>query len=348
MTNSSKVFLVVLILMIGGGYYLFQQWNPGGQAEEVELADEPVQVTIPEGTSARDVAQILEDNRVVRSASAFTAAATIDGRANSIRAGSYELDPTWSTEELLDVLTTGPPAAETYTVTIPEGLTVEQTLTRIAETEGSPFTVEDLRAGLGLVALPAWVPPDRELPEGAEPFEGLLWPETYEFTVNAPAEEVLTRLVTQTDSVVTEVGAASRNELSVYDTLVLASLVEREARLAEEQPVISSVIHNRIADGIALNIDATVVYGIQVATGERPDRLTFEDYEFDTPWSTYVYPGLPPTPIAGVGRAAMEAAANPDDTPYYYYVVEDQETGRHRFTETLAEHNAAIAEIRGG
>ncbi|HUG85859.1 MAG TPA: endolytic transglycosylase MltG, partial [Euzebya sp.] len=210
MTNSSKVFLVVLILMIAGGYYLFQQWNPGIGGGAVELATEPVDVTIPEGTGARDVAQILEDHRVVRSASAFTAAATIDGRANSILAGSYTLDPSLSTEELLDVLTSGPPAAETYTVTIPEGLTVDQTLTRIAETEGSPLTVEDLRTGLGMVALPAWVPPDRELPEGGEAFEGLLWPETYEFTVNATAEEVLTRLITQADTVVGEVGGAAR------------------------------------------------------------------------------------------------------------------------------------------
>ncbi len=348
MTNSSKAFLVVLILMIGGGFYAFQQWNAAGGPGTTELADGPVTLTIPEGTGARAVANLLEENGVVRSASAFTAAATLDGRANQIKAGTYELDPQSTTEQLLDILVAGPPGAETFTVTIPEGLTVPQTLERIAAAEGSPFTVEDLRAGLELVALPSWVPPRPDLPEGAEPFEGLLFPETYEFTVDTTADVLLTRLVLQTDQVVTEIGGAERNGLTAYETLVLGSLVEREARLAEERPVISSVIHNRIDDGMALQIDATVVYGITIATGERPDRLVNADYQFDTPWSTYVYPGLPPTPISGVGRSSLEAAANPDETPFFYYVVEDPETGAHRFTSTLAEHQAAIAEIRGG
>ncbi|WP_370325050.1 endolytic transglycosylase MltG [Euzebya sp.] len=349
MTNSSKVFLVFLIALIGGGYYAFQQWNAGlGGGDEVALADGPVTLTIPEGTGAREVAQILEDNGVVASASAFTASASIGGRASQIKPGTYTLDPQASTDDLLDQLVAGPAGAEVFRVTIPEGLTVPQTLERIADAEGSPFTVEQLREALALVAIPEWVPPDRELPDGAEAFEGLLFPNTYEFTVEEAPEQVLTRLVQETDAVVNEVGAASRNGLSLYETLTLGSLIEREARVADERPVISSVIHNRIEDGIALNIDATVVYGITIATGERPDRLLTEDYSFDTPWSTYVYPGLPPTPISGVGRASLEAAAGPADTGFYYYVVENPETGEHRFSETLEEHNQAIAEIRGG
>lgn len=348
MTNSSKAFLVILILLVGGGFYAFQQWNASGGPGTAELASGPVTLTIPDGTGARAVAGLLQENGVIRSASAFTAAATIDGRANQIKAGTYELDPQSTTEELLDILVAGPAGAATFTVTIPEGLTVPQTLERIATAEGSPFTVEQLRAGLELVALPAWVPPRPDLPEGAEPFEGLLFPETYEFTVDTTADVLLTRLVLQTDQVITDIGVTTRNDLTTYETLVLGSLVEREARLAEERPVISSVIHNRLEDGIALQIDATVVYGIAVATGERPDRLVNADYQFDTPWSTYVYPGLPPTPISGVGRSSLEAAAAPEDTPFYYYVVENPDTGQHRFTSTLAEHQAAIAEIRGG
>lgn len=346
MTNSSKAFLVVLLLMVGGGYYAFQQWNQGDLGTAA-LADGPVTVEIPEGTGAREVGSILRDSGVVRSASAFTTAATIDGRASQIQAGTYELDPAWSMDELLAVLTTPPEGAETYMVTIPEGLTVDQTLQRIADAEGSPFTVEELRAGLAQVALPSWVP-QRELPEGAEAFEGMLFPETYEFTVEQPADEVLTRLVAQTEMVMADLPPATTNELTQYEVLVLGSLIEREARLAEERPTISSVIHNRISDGMALQIDATVVYGIEVATGERPDRLLTSDYQFDTPWSTYVYPGLPPTPISGVGRSSLEAAAQPATTDFYFYVVEDEATGAHRFSTTLAEHNAAIAEIRGG
>jgi UPF0755 protein len=347
MSNSSKVFLVVLILAIGGGYYAFQEWNPGNVGRDIELATGPVEVTIPEGTGARGVARILHDEGIIASTSSFLTSAAVDGRASRIQAGTYTLDRTTMTvDEMLELLVAGPPGPAVYTVTIPEGLTVAQTLDRIAAAEGSPLTVEDLRQGLSMVALPAWVPP-RELPDGAEPFEGLLFPETYEFTVEQSAEEVLTRLINQTDDVVTSIGGATRNTLTAYETLVLASLVEREARLGEERPIISSVIHNRIETGMALQIDATVVYAIEVETGARPDRLLNTDYEFVSPWSTYTNPGLPPTPISGVGRASMEAAAEPDDTPYFFYVVEDPETGRHRFSETLAEHNQAIAEIRG-
>jgi UPF0755 protein len=346
MTNSSKAFLVVLLLLGGGGYYAFQQWNAGGIGVGT-LAEGPVTVVVPEGAGAREVAQLLEDSGVVRSASAFTAAASLDGRAGQIRAGTYELDPAWSTGELLDVITAGPPAAPAFTVTIPEGLTVEQTLERIATAEGSPHTVEALRAALPQVALPTWVP-QRELPEGADPHEGLLFPNTYEFTVDQTPVEVLTRLVQETDTRVTALPPTTRNGLDPYQTLVLASLIEREARVAEERPIISSVIHNRLEDGIALQIDATVVYGIEVATGERRTRLLNEDYQFDTPWSTYLYPGLPPTPISGVGQASLDAAAAPADTGFYYYVVEDPATGVHRFSETLDQHNQAIAEIRGG
>ena len=346
MTNSSKVFLIFLVAMIGGGFYAFNEWNAGADPG-VELADGPVNLTIPEGTGAREVAQILEDNGVVISAGAFTAFAAADGRADQIQAGTYDLTPGATNEELLTVLTSGPAGAETFTVTVPEGLSVSETLARIAEAEGSRLTVEELRAGLGLVALPEWVPADRELPEGGEAFEGLLFPETYEFTVEQPAEEVLTRLVEQTDAVLTGVGAATRNELSLYETLVLASLVEDEARLAEERPVISSVIHNRIGDGMALQIDATVVYGIVAAGLERPENLVNEDYNFQSPWSTYTNVGLPPTPLSGAGEASIAAAAAPAETGFYFYVVENPETGAHRFTETLDQHNAAIAEIRG-
>lgn len=345
MSTSSKVFLIFLLVLGGGAAAGFLYWNSAtGPASEVSTG--PVTVEIPEGTGTRAVAAILEDAGVIRSATAFTVSAAADGRATQIRAGTHELDGSMSVEEILDVLTSAPPPAPVFTVTIPEGLTVDQTLERIAGADGSPHTVESLRQALTLVAVPEWVP-QRELPEGAEAFEGLLFPNTYEFRVEDPPEAILSRLVAETQAVLDDVGAAARNELDLYDTLVLASLIEREARLAEERPVISSVIHNRLGIGQALQIDATVVYAIEVATGERKDRLLTSDYEFPSPWSTYTNPGLPPTPISGAGRSSVEAAANPQDTDFFFYVVEDPATGRHRFSRTLEEHNQAIAEIRG-
>ena len=159
---------------------------------------------------------------------------------------------------------------------------------------------------------------------------------------------MLTRLVAETDRVMTEVGAAARSELDPYQVLVMASLIEREARLATERPTISGVIHNRLGIGQALQIDATVVYAIGIETGEVPTALTTADYDRPSPWSTYANPGLPPTPISASGQAAIDAAAHPETHDFFYYVVEDPATGRHRFSRTFEEHQQAISEIRGG
>jgi UPF0755 protein len=152
---------------------------------------------------------------------------------------------------------------------------------------------------------------------------------------------VLGRLVRQTESVLESVTPPA--DLSGYEVLILGSLIEREARLREEQRTISAVMHNRLEIGMALQIDATVLY----ALGEHRDRVLYEDLEVESPWNTYRYPGIPPTPISGAGRAAIEAAADPTDDDYLYYVVIDPETGEHGFSRTLEEHNQLRREAQG-
>ena len=121
----------------------------------------------------------------------------------------------------------------------------------------------------------------------------------------------------------------------------LASLIEAEAKVEEDRPLISSVIHNRLADDQLLQIDATVIY----ALGENPGRVLERDLEIDSPWNTYLYAGLPPTPIAGVRSASLEAAAAPADTNFFYYVLVSED-GSHGFSETLEEHNEKVAQAR--
>ena len=205
--------------------------------------------------------------------------------------------------------------------------------------EHSPFTVEELEAALDGVALPDWVPLE-ELPGAAEPFEGLLFPDTYDFPLDIDPQSLLSRLVLQTERVME--GIQPPPNLSRYQVLVMASLVEREARLREEQPRIAAVMHNRLARDMALQIDATVLY----ALGEHKDRVLYSDLEIDSPWNTYRSKGLPPTPISGAGRAAIEAAAKPAQEDYLYYVVVDPQTGRHGFSRTLEEHNRLRQEAR--
>ncbi|MGH8933006.1 MAG: endolytic transglycosylase MltG [Egibacteraceae bacterium] len=335
LSSGSKGFLVLLVLIVAlTGTAL---WRLRAPMEPVPAEGQRVTVPIRQGMGVSEIGDLLERQDLIRSSVAFTILARLQGTV--IQAGTYEVPRGSGLNDVLDVLAAGPPPPPAFTVTIPEGLTVEQTLGRIAAADGSPFTTDDLRAALAGIAVPEWVPIG-SMPANAQPFEGLLFPNTYEFRLDASPRDVLTRLVRETDEVMASIIRASSG-LEPYDTLILASLVEREARLEEERPRISAVIHNRLEEGQRLEIDATVLY----ALGEQKDRVLRSDLEIDSPWNTYRNSGLPPTPISGVGEASIRAAAHPADEDFLYYVVEP-DTGRHRFSRTFAEHQQAIADIR--
>lgn len=343
LSRGSKGFLVVLVLIGGAGAWGYQQVRGPDPA-----TTPPVTVEIQEGDGVRDVAAVLAEEGVIASSLGFQARARFDDRADNIRPGSYQLRPGTDVDQILATIAPPVPteaSVPAFTVTVPEGLTVQQTIERIAEAEGSPYTVDQLLTALPLVAVPDWVPvaeiPSPQPYEGLTPYEGLLFPDTYEFRSDEPPEEVLARMVERTDEVLDEVPASAA--LDRYQTLVVASLIEREARLAEERPVISSVIANRLTDGQALQIDATVLY----ATSQVGNtQVLSEDTDASSPWNTYDVPGLPPTAISGAGRSAIEAAAAPAETAFRYYVVSDPETGAHAFAESFEEHEQNVAEYR--
>jgi len=334
-STTSKMFVLVVLSVIGGVLFVLMQYDGGGSGDDAETG-EPITVEIPEGAAADQVGAILVDAGVLDSALAFQAVTRVDERASRIQPGTYELRAGMGTGEILDRLTQST-AVPVFSITIPEGLTVAQTLERIAESDESPFEVEELREALAGVALPAWVP--AELPEDAEPFEGLLSPNTYEFRTDITAQEMLNELVSQTNNQVQTVGV---EEDEMYDTLIIASLIEREVRVADEQRTVSSVIHNRLAEDQRLQIDATVLY----AKGEAGTRVLTSDTDVDSPWNTYENTGLPPTPIAAPGRAALDAAADPADTNFMFYVVCDFDTGEHAFARNFDQHQRNTARYR--
>lgn len=343
LSKGSKRFLLVLaaigVLALGGVAALGAV--AGGGSDD----GEPVTVEIPEGVGASTVGDILAEHGVVRSAFAFKIAARFDERSERIRTGTYQMRTGMGTDAALEELATGQGQARaaSFRVTIPEGRTVTQTLERIAEAEGSPHTVAELEAALLNVPLPDWVPADLPpAPRDFAAYEGLLFPDTYEFRADLPAEDVLGRLMARTEEVIESV--APPEDLTRHEVLVMASLIEREARIADEQPRISSVMHNRLARPMRLQIDATVIYAI----GEHVDRVLNRHLEIDSPWNTYRYDGLPPTPISGAGEAAIRAAADPADEDFLFYVVVDPATGEHGFSRTLEEHNQKVREARQG
>jgi UPF0755 protein len=172
-------------------------------------------------------------------------------------------------------------------------------------------------------------------------WEGLLFPDTYEFLRESPASRILQVLTDTMEERVGSVDWSRLNEMGfdVYQGLTVASLIESEVRVANERGLVSSVIFNRLAEGMPLQIDASVLYGI----GTRDPALF--DNESESPYNLYKFPGLPPTPIGAPGRASLEAAANPAESTFYFYVLSTPEGG-HAFAETFDEHLANIERSR--
>lgn len=331
------------VLLVTGASYLGRTvgdaigpGNEGGAPVNVEPG-QPVTVEIPSGSTGQDIGVILASQGVVRSALEFEVAVRNVDAAQQLQAGTYELTTLMDPAEVVAELVTGP-VASVYRVTVIEGLRVDEMLVRLAEV--TPHSFSDFETALldGSVTTSL-----REMPDEPtlQDWEGLLFPDTYEFSRSAAPEVMLERMALTMEQRVDSIDWSEWEDLghTQYEGLVLASLIETEVRRDEERPIVASVIYNRLAEGMALEIDATVLY----ALGTR-DVAEF-DREVDSPYNTYRNPGLPPTPIAAPGRASLEAAAAPDDTGFFYYVLSDEE-GRHTFAETLEEHNANVQQAR--
>lgn len=346
LSRGSKLFLAVLaggaLLLLGGllwvNHLLGGEPGPG----------DPVVIEVDQGSTAASIGDQLASEEVVRSSLAFRLMARSRGLDATLQAGTYELETGMSVDEAIDTLLAGPREPDTFEVTVPEGLTVAQTLEILA---GQAHTVADYRAVLdaGELNLPSWVPDLTSFgPEVREPYEGLLFPETYRFEADATPREILQRMVEQLTRVMDRipsdrVESLRERDLSRYRALVMASLVERETRVADERARVARVILNRIERGMPLQIDATVLY----AMNTQKERVLEDDLDTPSPYNTYLPDsGLPPTPISGVGAASIEAVFDPDDVPFLYYVLSPECDGSHTFAETLEEHNRNVAALR--
>lgn len=297
----------------------------------------PVTVEIPSGSTGEDIAEILQENGVIASAAEFEATVRAEGLDGSLRAGTYELETGMASRDVARLMASGP-AVQVYDITIREGLRVMEILDVLAEGSGIERSVfeEALLGGdvsTSIIEIP-------ESPSFAD-WEGLLFPDTYRFSEAATASDILSRMASTMEQ---RMNAVDWSELEArgftpYQGIIIASLIESEVRVASERELVASVVENRLEDGQLLQIDATVLYGM----GTR-DPAEFNN-EFDTPYNTYLFEGLPPTPIAAPGLASLQAAADPADTEFRYYVLAD-ESGAHAFAETFEEHLVNVAAAR--
>ena len=355
MSNRRKLWLGILgllllgVALVGGALFWVNQQVAGVPGE-----GDPVEVSIEEGASAATVGQTLAEQDVIRNSLAFRLVARSRGFDANITSGVYQLETGMSVDEVIAAMESGPARPEVVRVTIPEGWTVEQTLQRLAEQ--TPYDVEEFRAVLdearanregGPLDVPDWVPAFDQFAPDQEVFEGLLFPQTYDFDDDATAVDILQRLVNEAEVAMATVPPSAVEEaeaagISRYEGLIAASLIEREARVPGEWRKIAAVIRNRLDEGMLLQIDATLLYaaGTPNAGPEAIDR------EIESPYNTYQNPGLPPTPISGARVEAIRAVFDPAETDDRYYVVSPECDGSHRFAETNAEHNENVQAYR--
>ena len=319
--------VVIVAAAAGVGYMLYDHvTSPGVKGPAVELA-------VPKGSSGRDVGKLLADAGLVEYEGFFRLALQLDKSGKHIQHGNYTLNQGLSALDLLHQLQEGPTKpldADRVKITIPEGLAIAQTA------EMRPDGEAYIRAASNPTLI-------SRLGIDAESLEGFLMPDTYFFDKEPDADALIERQVGHFESVYTELtkslpGSEALDRTSV---MTIASLVEEEARVEEERPIIAAVLYNRIELGMPLQMDSTLQY----ALGKYGQRMLNEDKEVDSPYNTYKNRGLPPGPISSPGAASIRAAMAPAQVDYLYF-VSNADGKTHTFSSNLKEHEAAVARYR--
>jgi UPF0755 protein len=294
-------------------------------------ADTTVRVTIPRGATLTAVAETLSARGVIQSPSLFRLYARVTGRERAIQAGTYEFQTGLSPRQALAVLVSGRETLEA--LSIPEGLMLFEVAERVNRQIGLP--AESLLAAARDSALTA------TLGVEAETLEGYLYPSTYYVRVGATASEVVEQMVREFEARWQPEWNARLAELQLsrHEVVTLASIIEGEVQFPPDGRYVSSVYHNRLARGMRLQADPTVIY----ALGRRR-RLYERDYQTPSPYNTYLIDGLPPGPIGQPSESSIEAALYPVRTNFLYFVARTD--GKHVFSRTYREHLTAVAEVR--
>lgn len=332
----------------------------GEQVDQAVSADaRPVRFVVKAGTPARLIGQNLQNVGLIGDARLFEAYVRVNGLAAHLEAGTFILSPAMTMAEIVATLQAA--QAASITVTIPEGWRLEQVGDYLAAaevfsdtTQVAIYRSQTVSGEFTNLAIDEY-PFLRERPSGTS-LEGYLFPDTYEIPVEGAVADDLLRRQLETFArrvvpVYDEALLRGATELTLYEVLSLASIVEREAVVPSERPAIAAVYLNRLVNGIRLEADPTVQYamGYQPAADQWWKTPVFlEEYSsVDSPYNTYLYPGIPPGPIASPGLSSIEAVLYPDEHSYLYFVALPDGSGAHIFSETFEEHSENVRRYLG-
>ncbi len=303
---------------------LFQPFHGDG--------DGRVQVTIPKGSSVSEVGDLLSEEDVIDNSTLFQVRVTLAGKRSEIYSGHFTLAHNMSYGAAIDALST-PPVKRAVAVTIPEGYTRSQAA-QLVEEAGVPgdYTKATVKS--------KYLDPAEYGGKNAEDLEGFLFPDTFELKPKAPVEDLVQLQLQDFRRRIkgVDMSYAKSKNLTVFDVVTIASMVEDEAGVDGQRGLVASVIYNRLHEGMPLGIDAT----IRFATGNYTQPLTESELAIDSPYNSRTNAGLPPGPISNPGLASIEAAAHPPKTDYLFYVTTPGACGKLTFAETEAEFEAAV------
>ncbi|HAW46527.1 MAG TPA: endolytic transglycosylase MltG [Roseovarius sp.] len=370
---SNLLTLLVVMVFLLGGIIL---WGQSQYTATGPLKD-AICLRVPPGTTMRGVSRDLEAEGAVTSGTIFRVGADYAGREDDLKAGSWLIPEGASMAEITDLVTRGGASTCGTEVVWRIGVTDTETLVRVLDPATAEFVerarfdpaqeealpeiyvtmrdradtryriafaegITSWQAVEGLKAVDALTGEVAEVPA-----EGSLAPDSYEVSAGDTRESVIARMTQAQEAILAAAWEGRADGLpleSAEEALILASIIEKETAVADERGRVASVFVNRLRRGMRLQTDPTVIYGITEGRGVLGRGIRQSELRGETPWNTYVIDGLPPTPIANPGRASIEAAVNPADTEYVYFVADG--SGGHAFAETLAEHNRNVARWR--
>ena len=333
------VVLVVLVALVVGAYVAYGKAKSylNGPEDYPGPGTGSVSVEIPEGATGQDIANILEEEGVVQTAEAFYQLSLVDDRFQAIQAGFYELQMEMSSDGAMAILSDRANRIEGK-VTIPEGSRVDQVVEIVSSS--TDISADDLQAALD-------DPSSIDLPDVAQGNpEGYLFPATYTVEPGATAESLLSQMVAKTVAVEQDLDIQARAQALGYtaeEMLTVASILEYEANQDEDYAKVARVLYNRLDADMPLQLDSTVSY----VSGRKGDVFTTpEERNAESAYNTYANAGLPPGPIGSPGEKTIEAALNPADGDWLFFVAVNLETGETVFSDTFAQHNVAVAQLQ--
>lgn len=327
LTKIAKTGLISAALLL----LLFISWFSLEFYRPMKTEPNTVIFEVEKGQTAKDIALNLKQKGIIKKTWPILLGYRIFLPPQSLKAGEYAITIPDSPKNILHILCEG--SVYLHSITIPEGLIIQE-IADLLDTAGFAAKQDFLESAADVSLISS-------LDGDATTLEGYLFPETFRFAKGTTAKEIVAAMVYQFKQVFTRewMERAAELGMSIRDVVTIASLIEKETSLREEKKLVSAVYHNRLRIGMKLDCDPTIIYALKLE-GRFKDRLRTKDLEYDTPFNTYLYPGLPPGPIANPGKDSLEAALYPASEKFLYFVSKND--GSHHFSETFREHQNAV------